>query len=813
VAVFRSGFSRICASNENGATQFLWPHNAAYLEPMNRLLTAVLVGSSFLGSAQFNVEPYLQDAEPTSVRVMWESEASGVATLEWGPDSNLGNAISSTGSVSNGGAMHDVFIEGLSAGTPYFYRVGSGAVSTSVLRFRTPPLHEAEADFSFVAMSDMQKSNANPGVFDEVIHQGVLDYFGGEVSDEIALVLIPGDLVDNGNNYNEWSNDFFAPSHDLFGHVPVYPVLGNHEVNSPYYFQYFHLPENGSEGYNEHWWFKDYGNVRFMGLNSNAPYNGNDQLDWLQGVLAQTCELDHIDFVFAQLHHPHKSELWTPGESDFTGQVVAQLETFTEGCGKPSIHFFGHTHGYSRGQSMDHKHLWINVATAGGAIDYWGDWPQFDYDEFEITTDDWGFVSVDVVAGDSPQFTVKRLSRGDSNQALDNVMTDSLVVTKANLPVQSPAAIAPFGNVLAPECVVLTASAFAGSSNGAAHGASQWQVATDINGFDAPVADVWERHRNIYFDEDTQAEATLTTEEMSGLPENSELWWRVRYRDRELNWSSWTAPVPFNTSASLLGDNLLVNPGAEADLVGWEVTQGIAETLTAGECDGVNPYEGNRYFAVGGLCTESELGRMHQDVDVSAWADSIDAGVQMAVADGMLSDWGGSDVPAMRVVFLNASGTVLNETGWFEMPMATWTEVQIDAPVPPLTRFIRLELQGTRVTGSDNDSYFDALSLRMGGALDCPGLPLHTIGPVEPGDELQVYPNPGSNINVRWPNGSSRLTELRIVDALGRKVKVENAPSEGGWEINGTDLPQGTYHLIGLDDEGRVARASWIMKQ
>ena len=779
---------------------------------MKKCALVCLMGLSVAASAQFNVQPYLQDAEPNSVRVMWESEGLGEAVLDWGPDSELGNVLSSTGSPSSGGAMHDLIIEGLTSDTPYFYRVTSGTVTTAALRFRTPALHGAELDFSFVAMSDMQKSNANPGVFDEVIHQGVLDYFGGEVSDEIALVLIPGDLVDNGNNYNEWSNDFFAPSHDLFGHVPVYPVLGNHEVNSPYYFQYFHLPENGSDGYNEHWWFKDYGNVRFMGLNSNAPYNGSDQLDWLQGTLDETCGMEHVDFVFAQLHHPHKSELWTPGESDFTGQVVQKLEAFTESCGKPSIHFFGHTHGYSRGQSMDHKHLWINVATAGGAIDYWGDWPQFDYEEFEITTDDWGFVAVDVVAGDNPQFTVKRLSRGDNNQTLDNVVTDSLVVTKADVPVQLPTSLAPMGSTLAPECVVLAASDFGGGSADAEHGASQWQVAADINGFDSPVAEVWERYRNVYFDQDTQLGADLTTEEIPGLPENSALWWRVRYRDRALNWSEWTAPVPFYTSASLLGDNLLVNPGAEDGLMGWEITQGIAESVTAGECDGVNPFEGDRYFAVGGLCTESDLGRMHQDVDVSAWADSIDAEVQMVVARGMLSDWGGADVPAMRVVFLNESGIQLNETGWFEMPVATWTEVTIEAPVPPLTRTLRLELQGTLVSGVDNDSYFDALSLRMGGGVDCPGLPLFTFGPVDPEDELQVYPNPGSNVTVTWPNRAARLIELRILDGLGRKVMVHSQASEKGWEIQGQGLAKGTYHLVGLDGQGRVARASWVIE-
>ena len=768
-------------------------------------------------SGQFNVEPYLQDAEPDAIRVMWESANVGAATLEWGPTEDLGNVMTSEGVESPGGAMHDVLIEGLAPNTPYFYRVASGPVSTLTHRFRTPPLHTAESDFTFVAMSDMQKSSNDPDVFDQIVHEGVLDYFGGETSDEIALVMIPGDLVVNGNSYGQWANDFFAPSHDLFAQVPLYPVLGNHEVNSTYYFQYFHLPENGTAGYEEHWWYKDYGNVRFMGLDSNGPYDGPDQLDWLSGVLEATCALEHIDFVFAQLHHPHKSELWTPGESDFTGQVVAQLEAFTDACGKPSIHFFGHTHGYSRGQSQDHKHLWINVATAGGAIDYWGQWPQFDYEEFEITTDDWGFVAVDVVAGDEPQFTVKRLSRGDNAETLDNVCTDSLVVTKADLMPPPPTAVAPIGTTQPPECIVLAASPFGSGPSGALHGSTQWQVADDINGFDAPLADVWERHRNVYFNEDTQAGESLTTEAVTGLPENAALYWRVRYRDRSLDWSPWTAPVPFFTSESLQGDNLLVNPGGEEGLDGWTVTEGVAESLTAGECNGVNPFAGDRYFAVGGLCTESDLARMHQDVDVSAWADSIDAGVQVAYAEAMLSDWSGADIPAMRLVFLDETGGALEETGWFEMPSATWTPVAVESALPSLTRIVRLELQGTRIAGTDNDCYFDALALRLGSVTDCDGLPLAVENPRAEGASpapLRIHPNPGAvDLSVSWPGCATPLQALRLTDAMGRKVAVTVRDTADGWTVERSGLAAGTYHLTAIDATGQTARATWVVTE
>ena len=78
------------------------------------LLTTGILLSCLSARAQFNVEPYLQDATPTSMRVMWENASEGTATLEWGPDESLGNTEVSEGVASPGGAMHDVLLDGLS---------------------------------------------------------------------------------------------------------------------------------------------------------------------------------------------------------------------------------------------------------------------------------------------------------------------------------------------------------------------------------------------------------------------------------------------------------------------------------------------------------------------------------------------------------------------------------------------------------------------------------------------------------------------------------------------------------------------------
>ena len=280
---------------------------------MKNLLTIVfaIVLTTQSIAQTFAVQPYLQDATPNSIRIMWETTSGEESTVLWGETEVLGNASTGVSFSSVGAAMmHDVQLVGLDRFTTYYYSVVTGEAVSIPQKFKTPPFASDNENFRFVAISDMQRSGADPEVYDEVIHDGILDYLeenlSGVVSDDLALVLIPGDLVVTGNSYYQWETEFFDQSTDLIGKVPVYPVLGNHEANTQYYYQYFHLPENGTEGYEEHWWWKDYGNVRFVGLDSNGPYDGEAQLEWLDELLTSTCSADSIDFVFAELHHPYK---------------------------------------------------------------------------------------------------------------------------------------------------------------------------------------------------------------------------------------------------------------------------------------------------------------------------------------------------------------------------------------------------------------------------------------------------------------------------------------------------------------------------
>ncbi|WP_339885050.1 metallophosphoesterase family protein [Polaribacter vadi] len=524
---------------------------------INQIISfAFLFLAQFLFSQKIEIKPYLQDAEPTSIKIMWQTDFGEESIVHWGlNENNLKNKTKGTAFDINftDKSVHEVSLSELKRFTTYYYKVQTGKAVSEVYQFKTPPFSGFSKKINLVAMSDMQYDWQHPTKFKEIVEEGVLTYFDenyeGDISDNLAMVVIPGDLVERGTTFNQWEEHFFKQSEKLFSKVPVYPVPGNHERNSEYYFKYFQLPKNGNSAYPEHWWFKDYANTRIIGLDSNDGYrNMKEQLVWLQELLEKTAKNDTIDFVFAQLHHPHKSELWIPGEEDFTGKVVKLLEEFTEKANKPSLHFFGHTHGYSRGQSKEHKHLWVNVASAGGAIDNWGEFEGRDYDEFTVTQDEYGFVLATIDPNkENPSFTLKRISRGNNIEFRDNQLRDSITVFKKTIQPNQPI-LSNFSKENQPIYkMLLKANIFKSDKKDAFHAASNWQISTTED-FSKIVYNSWKQHENWYYKENRQKNDDLTDEVVDRkLNNNTAYYVRVRYRDQFLNWSNWSDIKTFKT--------------------------------------------------------------------------------------------------------------------------------------------------------------------------------------------------------------------------------------------------------------------------
>lgn len=679
----------------------------------------ILLASSLAGQSGL-VSPYLQRATPTSIVVMWETSTTPESLVEYGLTTALGSSQSGSAITTPGNTqLHRVTLSNLLPATRYYYRARTGSYISGIYDFETPPLRTSEAPLNIVLMSDMQKDGGNPNIFQNLINNSLLPYveshYGTPLSDKLQLAVLPGDVVETGSNYNMWKNDFFNPAEALWRSVPCYPAIGNHEGNSQNYFNYFTLPENGTPGYLEHWYSTDYSNVRVISCNTNGGYRIQAQLDWLDSILVETCADTLIDFVFAEMHHPFKSELWIPGETDYTGQIVQRLEALTDTCGKPTVHFFGHTHAYSRGESRDHRHLWVNVATAGGNIDYWGEFANTDYDEYIISTDDYGFVMVEVTAGTAPKFVLKRLSFGDQYNPGGSTLTDSLVIRMNNASPVKPVSLFPIAaDTVSPLCVTFQADGFA-DPDGDGFGAAHWQVAPDSAGFGTPVRESWKQYANWYNEVNLQATDNLTDEPFDDLPAGEELWWRVRYRDKSLGWSAWSTPARFHTlPIDTLTGNLVQNAGAESGTTQWTVTTGILEALYSQQCASVNPHGGTYFFSVGGNCTESPFASAYQLIDVSSHAGAIDsADILVHFGAFMTAYAANNDEPSLALQFLNAGGSTIGTTDTLRHRTATWTLKEKLFAVPPGTRTIRYNIMGTRLAGVDNDSYMDDLFLKL----------------------------------------------------------------------------------------------------
>jgi hypothetical protein len=748
------------------------------------------------------VKPYLQNAEPTSMHVMWETSTAGASEVQYGTTTALGTTVQATIATGSGiSRICDAHLTGLLPATKYYYKAVTNTTESGNYHFITPPLKSSEASFNIVAMSDMQQDWQHTSVFKDLVEDNLIPYmqqeYGSDLAEHLGYFIVPGDLVQTGGVYSSWASTFFEPAEDLLSYVPLYPVPGNHEGNTPTFFKYFNLPLNGTNtnDYPEHWWYKDYSNVRLIGLESNNGYRVQDQLDWLQDVLDETAADADIDFVFAQIHHPYESELWISGNTNYTGDVITLLENFSTATGKPSVHFFGHTHGYSRGQSKEHNHVMVNVASAGGALDNWGEFAQQDYPEYTRSDDDFGYVIMEIQAGADPQFVLKRLSHGSYEDGLvTNVLKDTLRIKFNNPAPDTPTGIFPGDNdVLAPECIIFLGSEFS-DTDGDLHGATQWRIATDVS-FNTIVYDEWYQHENWYFDVDLMAGNNMVDQEVNILQENATYYWQVRYRDRSLAWSEWSDANMFATSGSSLTSNLLVNGGAEDGTNDWIEDAGAFEAINSGDCQGNNAYAGSKLFAVGGVCSNNAYAEGHQDIDVSTYSTQISSGTISVNFGGYLSDWDGTDKPEFRMNFYDQSNNLIGATPTFGNQTSSWTLMNETELIPSLTTSIRMILMGTR-NGlfGDNDSYFDDMFVKLNMNAGCAEFVPVGIADSPNNKGVAVYPNPFTNqatIEVLKPSRNATYS-LGVFDRAGREVQRLQSTS-GKFNVDGTKLSTGMY--------------------
>ncbi|UIP29745.1 metallophosphoesterase family protein [Photobacterium sp. TLY01] len=751
-----------------------------------------------LAQVSFSIFPYLQQPAANSMAVLFETEDTA-PTVWVRPAETQGEFTLVEPVAVDNTHLYSAAIDGLSADTRYEYYVvssddspsGVSAVSERYVFKTYPSAGTAPAPFNVVAISDTQ-NNSTLGALNDLITKGIIPTVchsqPEQCASEIAAITISGDIVNSGDSMLQWRRDFFDQMKTITPYVPLVAVPGNHDFyGNPEltnYRHFFQQPENGSAGYEEQWYSLDYGNLRLVGLNSypisknhgkfNAEILGI-QRQWLRELLINTQADNNVDYVLSMFHHPCLSELWLSGESIGSCEMVAEMEDFSRSSGKITGHLFGHTHAYSRGQSMDARHLWLNAATAAGYREKINDDNYYqndtrDYDTFAISQSEFGFNLLTFNQQSSPsmqltRYTATVASKGGGFASLEDTFTvsDPLTMKATSAAPEAPQVLAGNGSHAFNQLNLAISHPDPGSIYEV-----QWQL-SKASQFDSEVFDIWgnqTRAHNIWpmqdgsiqgMPTDTQAGVDLTTINLADFsgqlkmgndetykwqkrssehshdsyrdPFNGssapvltlfpgETWyWRARVRNDNLGWSDWSDTATLSIDAGTTTALALNNGGAEAqDLSGWTVEQGYWRVLQ--DIDNITAAEGDYYFSA--RPNDSAAGNapyddLSQTLDVSAFSSVIDQSSAFVRLSFNSNGWGDGDHAVMTLQPLDNHGNALGQPTVVktESKKQQWLSNTSTLLLPVATREMKLTLRAVKKAGSMADVHIDHVQLSL----------------------------------------------------------------------------------------------------
>jgi acid phosphatase type 7 len=275
-------------------------------------------------------EPYVQGITASSAVICWVSERPDESLVEYGkalqPQRKETDALA--------GRRHAVALRGLDPGSTYHYHVRGFGGASKRGSFRTAPVDEGSS-FSFAVVGDSGSEGKG-----QLAVAGLLEDL------EPDLILHTGDVVYPTGEERHYDRRFFAPYRRLIKTVPVFPVLGNHDVRKGHaaaFLENFHPPLDSPHSTKRYYSF-DWGNTHFIALDSELYYEdkGSDpeeQKAFLEQDLAATRKRWRVVFL-------HRSPY---GSSRHGGDraVREDLEPLFVQRGVDLV-FGGHDHVYER---------------------------------------------------------------------------------------------------------------------------------------------------------------------------------------------------------------------------------------------------------------------------------------------------------------------------------------------------------------------------------------------------------------------------------------------------------------------------------
>lgn len=346
--------------------------------------------------------PMLQDVRTNAMTLIWETDGNLVQHfVDWGQTNITENTLSKieTLQIDQNHFVHRATIVNLKTETSYLYRARSGTNFTPNFFFTTAP--KVTSPFTTAWWGDNHNGTAT-----------LATHVTNLMAHAPNLICVAGDMVNNGNSISEWHNYWFKPLETLNAAqtTPVIYARGNHDGEHALAYAYSTLPGN------ESWFAFDYGNSRFIFLDSEVPTStSNGQYTWLQAELRRP-ETQRAAFRIVCFHRPPFTDLWNGSIHTGEGWVRNDwVPLFTQK--NVDIVIGGHMHAYQRGAT--NGVVYVVSGGGGGYLDTErvASWPfvQVEYSQYHF----------DIMAVNGPVLSWETYS--DRNQLLDMFTLQSRV--------------------------------------------------------------------------------------------------------------------------------------------------------------------------------------------------------------------------------------------------------------------------------------------------------------------------------------------------------------------------------------------------
>ena len=539
---------------------------------MKKKLLLLLLLISFSGISQ-TLYPYLQNVTPNSIYVNWKTDSNPETIVEYGLDAtNLNVTVTGNTNVFTDSGYpgnyfyHSAKLTNLTANTKYYYKIKTGSNTSAVYSFKTLPnpgeAATADGHIRFLIMGDNQLKNVPR--YDSLVSAAkrkILEKWGTNLSpdDNISMTFMVGDQVDVGT-LDHYEYVHFKKNRELSGNIPIQTTVGNHEtygtlgMNS--YYSHFFMSEltyQGISSNTENYYAQQAGNVLFISMSSE--HTGSAQYAWLQQIITAAENDPTVDWIFSLSHRPYQAEQYVGDISNWVRQTAVPLLTTSD---KYIMHIGAHHHLYHRGQLKNANAY--QIISGGTAWDqYWSMSTEQDFDDVQKTISNWMYqiVDIDVING---KMDVESYSIGSIFQWKNNQLMDEFHHYKNQNPPAKPSITNTFTQPVELP-ILLEGTPFSTSENELLN-TTQFEISKFSN-FNTIEKEYYRDFENFFGKYGTQSDSTVNVNlgidiTKINIPSNSLdngiHYARLRYRDRNLQWSEWSDTVTFEIINSVVAN-------------------------------------------------------------------------------------------------------------------------------------------------------------------------------------------------------------------------------------------------------------------